>query len=176
MGARTGGRRIGQLSSQAQPDKTAAFRRWRRAIERHLTQKGSVRKRATSPGGLAGRRRKPPRRAAKNWRLRRAGSPTNPGGRPLRPAHRSIPSTRSIGVVGHLTVLPRPAARRPCSRCCGRKLSPLALHGPAFAHGPSLCGIATCGASAHPLRTGLHRIGDCPDFPRRCFGVLYAPS
>ena len=48
MGARTGGRRIGQLSSQAQPDKATAFRRWRRAIERHLTQKGSVRKRATA--------------------------------------------------------------------------------------------------------------------------------
>jgi len=46
----------------------------------------------------------------------------------------------------------------------------------ASAHGASLCGIATCGASAHPLRAGLHRIGDCPDFPRRCFGVLYAPS
>lgn len=44
MGARTGGWRIGQLSSLTQPDEAAVFRRRRRVTERHLTQKGRVRK------------------------------------------------------------------------------------------------------------------------------------
>ncbi|PPK47271.1 hypothetical protein B0G57_101236 [Trinickia symbiotica] len=45
MGARTGGRRIGQQSNHAQPDGAAVFRGSRRAIERHLTQNPRLRKR-----------------------------------------------------------------------------------------------------------------------------------
>jgi hypothetical protein len=110
MGARTGGRRIGQLSSQAQPDKAAAFRRWRRVIERHLTQKGSVRKRATEQQGP-----QLPRALSQTTR-KRAGTTSRSA-----PVNRPAPSTRWIRAESRCALPGSHRAPGPATDAAGAK-------------------------------------------------------